>query len=126
MSNDTIIPLRQPETIDDPLTEVLRAGARELLAKAVEAEVEEFLAAHADLRTADGLKRIVRHGHGPERQIQTGIGAVAVRRAKIRDRGGDEESGELIRFSSAILPKWAQRLCGCSSADPIPAWHLHR
>ena len=78
MSNDTIIALRQPETIDDPLTEVLRAGARELLANAIEAEVEAFLAAHADLRTADGLKRIVRHGHGPERQIQTGIGAVAV------------------------------------------------
>jgi hypothetical protein len=69
-----IIPLRQPETIDDPLTEVLRAGARELLAKAVEAEVEEFLATHAGLRTTDGHQRIVRHGHGPERQVQTGIG----------------------------------------------------
>ena len=54
MSNTTVIPLRQPATIDDPLTEVLRVGARELLAKAVEAEVEEFLAAHAGLRTADG------------------------------------------------------------------------
>ena len=76
MSNDTIIALRQPETIDDPLTEVLRVGARELLAMAVEtveAEVEEFLAAHANLRTTDGLERVVRHGHGPERQIQTGI-----------------------------------------------------
>jgi hypothetical protein len=61
MSNNTIIPLHQPDTIDDPLTDVLRSGARELLAKAVEAEVEEFLAAHASLRTADGLKRIVRH-----------------------------------------------------------------
>jgi transposase-like protein len=109
MSNVTIIPLRQPETIDDPLTEVLRIGARELLAKAVEAEVEEFLAAHASLRTGDDLKRIVRHGHGPERQVQTGIGPVAVRRAKVRDRGGDETAGDRIRFSSAILPKWARR-----------------
>ena len=119
MSNDTIIPLRQPETIDDPLTAVLRAGARELLATAVETEVEVFLAAHADLRTADGLKRLVRHGHGPERQVQTGIGAVAVRRAKVRDRGADEDSGERIRFSSAILPKWARRSASLDGLLPI-------
>lgn len=119
MSNDTIFPLRQPETIDDPLTAVLRAGARELLATAVETEVEVFLAAHADLRTADGLKRLVRHGHGPERQVQTGIGAVAVRRAKVRDRGADEDSGERIRFSSAILPKWARRSASLDGLLPI-------
>ena len=89
MSNTTVIPLRQPETIDDPLTQVLRSGARELLAKAVEAEVEEFLTTYADLRTDDGLQRVVRHGHGPEREIQTGIGPVAVRRPKVRDRAGD-------------------------------------
>jgi putative transposase len=119
MSNTTIIPLRQPDTIDDPLTDVLRSGARELLAKAVEAEVEVFLAAHASLRTSDGLKRIVRHGHGPERQVQTGIGPVAVRRPKVRDRGCDETDGDRIRFSSAILPKWARRSVSLDALLPI-------
>ena len=119
MSNNTIIALRQPDTIDDPLTEVLRAGARELLAKAVEAEVEVFLADHAALRTTDGRKRIVRHGHGPERQVQTGIGAVVVRRAKVRDRGADEEDGERIRFSSSILPKWARRSASLDALLPV-------
>ena len=118
MSNNTIIALRQPETIDDPLTEVLRAGARELLAKAVEAEVEEFLAGHDALRTTDGDQRIVRHGHGPERQVQTGIGPVAVRRPKVRDRGSDETAGERIRFSSAILPKWARRSASLDALLP--------
>jgi len=120
MSNNTIIALRQPETIDDPLTEVLRAGARELLAKAVEAEVEEFLASHNTLRTTDGHQRVVRHGHGPERQVQTGIGPVAVRRPKVRDRGGDETAGERIRFSSAILPKWARRSTSLDALLPTP------
>ncbi len=119
MSNDTVIPLRQPGTIEDPLTEVLRAGARELLAKAVEAEVEDFIAAHAKLRTPDGLQRVVRHGYGPERHIQTGIGSIAVRRAKVRDRSGDEESGERIRFSSAILPKWARRSASLDALLPV-------
>ena len=119
MSNTTVIPLRQPATIDDPLTEVLRVGARELLAKAVEAEVEEFLAAHAGLRTADGHQRVVRHGHGPERQVQTGIGPVVVRRAKVRDRGDDETAGERIRFSSAILPKWARRSASLDALLPV-------
>ena len=119
MSNTTVIPLRQPDAIDDPLTEVLRAGARELLAKAVEVEVEEFLAANAGLRTTDGHQRIVRHGHGPERQVQTGIGPVAVRRAKVRDRGVDETADERIRFSSAILPKWARRSASLDALLPI-------
>ena len=119
MSNNTIIALRQPDTIDDPLTEVLRAGARELLAKAVEAEVEVFLADHAALRTTDGRKRIVRHGHGPERQVQTGIGAVVVRRAKVRDRGANAEDGERIRFSSSILPKWARRSASLDALLPV-------
>jgi transposase-like protein len=122
MSNTTVIPLRRPDAIDDPLTEVLRAGARELLANAIEAEVEEFLAAHASLRTADGHQRVVRHGHGPERQVQTGIGPVAVRRAKVRDRAGDETEGERIRFSSAILPKWARRSASLDAL--LPALYL--
>jgi transposase-like protein len=103
-----VVRLRQPDDIDDPLTEVLRAGARRLLAQAVELEVDGFMAERADLKLSDGRSRLVRHGHGPEREVQTGIGAVAVARPKVRDRG-PAESGERIRFTSAILPRWARR-----------------
>lgn len=87
MPNDTVIALRQPEAISDPLTDVLRNGARQLLAKAIEAEVDVFLEQYAELQTPDGHQRIVRHGHRPERRIQTGIGAVPVHRANICDHG---------------------------------------
>jgi putative transposase len=107
-SSSTIVPLRQPDTIDDPLTAVLRSGARRLLAQAVEAEAEAFLAEMKELRLADGRERVVRHGHGPERLVQTGIGPVAVERVKLRDRGAGEAGAERIRFTSAILPRWAR------------------
>ena len=107
MNEDTVVALHQPGEFEDPLTEVLRAGARQLLAQAIETEVEAMLAAHEHLRTNDGHQRLVRHGHGPERRILTGIGPVPVQRAKIRDRGATGE--ERIRFSSAILPRFARR-----------------
>ncbi|MEZ0085229.1 putative transposase [Bradyrhizobium japonicum] len=113
-----IVPLRQPDEIDDPLTNVLRAGARQLLAHAVEAEVETFLATVQDLKLADGRARVVRHGYGPARTIQTGVGPVEVARAKIRDRGASSE-GERIRFSSAILPLWARRTRSLDALLPV-------
>ena len=103
-----VVRLRQPDDVDDPLTEVLRAGARQLLAQAVELEVEDFLAERAALRLPDGRARLVRHGHAAEREVQTGIGAVVVSRPKVRDRGA-AEGGERIQFTSAILPRWARR-----------------
>ena len=69
MSDATVVKLLQPGSFADPLTEVLRNGARALLAQAIEAEVAEFLAKHADLKTASGLSRVVRHGHLPERAV---------------------------------------------------------
>jgi transposase-like protein len=108
MSDNTVVPLRQPETIDDPLTAVLRNGARRLLAQAIEAEADAFLASMKGVQLPDGRDRLVRHGHGPERLVQTGIGAVAVQRVKLRDRG-ITAAGERIRFTSAILPRWARR-----------------
>ena len=113
-----IVALRQPEEIDDPLTNILRAGARQLLAQAVEIEVETFLATMKDLRLADGRARVVRHGHGPVRTIQTGIGPVEVARVKIRDRGASSD-GERIRFSSAILPLWARRTRSLDALLPV-------
>jgi transposase-like protein len=118
-SDSTIVPLRQPEEIDDPLTAVLRNGARRLLAQAVEAEAEAFLATMKGLRMADGRERIVRHGHGPERLVQTGIGPVPVRQVKLRDRGADAKETERIRFTSAILPRWARRTRSLDALLPI-------
>ena len=87
MSDANVVKLLQPGSFADPLTEVLRNGARTLLAQAVEAEVAEFLAKHLDLKTATGLSRVVRHGHLPEREVMTGIGPVGVRQPRVRDRG---------------------------------------
>ena len=116
--NSNVFPLRQPGNIDDPLTDILRSGARQLLAQAIELEAETFLEAMKDLRLADGRDRLVRHGHGPERAIQTGIGPVEVSRVKIRDRGAANE-GERIRFTSAILPLWARRTRSLDSLLPV-------
>ncbi len=113
-----VVRLRQPDEIDDPLTDVLRAGARRLLAQAVELEAEAFLAGMQDLKLPDGRDRLVRHGHGPERMIQTGIGPVAVSRVKIRDRGAATDQGR-VRFSSSILPKWARRTRSLDALLPV-------
>ena len=113
-----VVRFRQPDDVDDPLTEMLRVGARRLLAQAVEFEAEAFLASREALRLPDGRARLVRHGHGPEREVQTGIGPVAVARVKIRDRGAGE-SGERIRFSSALLPRWARRTRSLDALLPV-------
>ena len=74
MTETNVFQLTQPGTFSDPLTEVLRNGARALLGQAVEAEVAALLSSHADKLTDDGRQRLVRHGHLPEREIMTGIG----------------------------------------------------
>jgi putative transposase len=112
-----VFQLSQPGRFADPLTEVLRQGARTLLAQAVEAEVAAVLASHADRLTEDGRQRLVRHGHLPEREIMTGIGPVTVRCPRVRDRVGD--GSERIRFSSAILPPYARRSKSLEVLIPI-------
>jgi hypothetical protein len=102
MSRDTtVIALRQPHNIDDPLTELAREGARRMLAQVLIAEAGACIAMWKDLALPDGRDRIVRHGHGPDRTIQTGVGPVEVRRAKVRDRGdvGDEAKSASARRS---------------------------
>jgi putative transposase len=89
--------------VRDALTEVLRSGAQELLRSAIEAEVAEFLARHGELKEGPGRQRVVRNGYLPEREIQTGIGAVKVKAPRVRDRAGT------IKFSSAILPRYLRR-----------------
>ena len=119
MSDANVVKLLQPGSFTDPLTEVLRNGARALLAQAVEAEVGEFLAKHIDLKTASGLGRVVRHGHLPERAVMTGIGPVGVRQPRVRDRGVAAENAERIRFTPAILPPYARRTRSLEVLIPI-------
>ena len=119
MSRDTtVIQLRQPDAIDDPLSELAREGARRMLGQVLIAEADAFVAMWKDVKLPDGRDRVVHHGYGPERAIQTGIGPVAVRRAKVRDRG-KVGAAEKIRFTSSILPKWARRTKSLDALLPI-------
>ena len=109
MAKDNLIDLKKPESfIDDPITDILRQGARRLLCAALEAEVEAFLKQYKDLSDGKGWQRVVRNGYLPERQIQTGIGQVQVKAPRIRDRQPDPYKGR-IRFTSAILPPYLRK-----------------
>jgi putative transposase len=119
VSNDNVFKLIQPGAFDDQLTEILRQGARTLLAQAVEAEVADFVAKHADLKTEDGRQRIVRHGHLPEREVMTGIGPVAVRQPRVRDREVAAGDPGRIRFTPAILPPYLRRSKSIETLLPI-------
>jgi hypothetical protein len=99
----SIVRFRQPDEIADPLTALLRSGACQLLEQAIEAEVAAFLTSMKDFKLADGRDQLVRHSHGPERMIQTGIGAIEVQQVKVRDRAL-RPAGERIRFNSPLLP----------------------
>jgi transposase-like protein len=106
MKKDNIVELKKPEIIKDLLTEVIRNGARQLLTAAVEAEVDEFLSKHSDCRAEQGKPRFVRNGHLPEREIQTGIGSVAIQVPRVRDRGFKKDG---VHFNSSIVPKYLRR-----------------
>ena len=100
MADFTLKALSQPEEqVTDPLTELLRSGARELIAQAVEAELQVLLDQHTEHRLPDGRQAVVRNGYLPERTVQTGIGDVEIKVPKMRDR-----SGSGIRFNSTLLP----------------------
>ena len=110
MSRDsTVIPFRQPEAIDDPLTEVAREGARRMLAQVLISEADAFVARWKDLKLPDGRDRVVRHGHGPQRAIQTGVGPVEVRRAKVRDRAARAQGPWRARRSGQACRTGDQR-----------------
>lgn len=130
MSRDTtFIRLRQPYATDDLLTELAREAARRILATALVAKADAFVAPWKDVKLPDGRDRVVRHGHGPERAIQIGIGPFAARRAKVRVRG-EVGGAEKMRFTSSIPPQWARRTkcldallrsCTCAAFRPAPS-----
>jgi transposase-like protein len=119
VSDDNVFKLIQPGAFDDQLTEILRQGARTLLAQAVEAEVADFLAKHADLKTGNGRQRVVRHGHLPKRDVMTGIGPVPVRQPRVRDREAAADDPGRIRFTPAILPPYMRRSKSIEMLLPI-------
>jgi len=130
MSEDTITQLPDPSLARqaiacnrreggfsrDPITELIRDGARKLLQKAVEAELETLLAAHAGERTADGRARLVRHGHLPERDVLTGVGPVPVKVPRVRDRGAGNEK---VKFVPSILPRYLRK---ATSVEDLLSW----
>ena len=109
MKNDTTTPLQIPEaSTKDVLTQILRDGAREMLGSAIEAEVAEYIAAHAHERDTDGHRLVVRNGHASERELQTGLGAIPVRQPRVNDRRIDDD-GTRFRFTSRILPPYLRK-----------------
>ena len=120
MNDDTtIIPFHQPGSIIDPLTVIAREGARRMLMAALKAEAASFVAQFGDELLPDGRQRVVRHGAGPERTIQTGIGPITVQRQKVRDRAADVPPEARIRFTSNILPRWARRSKSLDALLPV-------
>ncbi len=113
MNKSTVIALEDRAESLDPLTELLRAGARQLIEQAVETELQELLAAHAGRLLADGRAGVVRNGYLPEREIQTGLGPITVRIPKVRVK-----TGEPVTFRSALVPPYVRKTRSLEAALP--------
>ncbi|RYH05287.1 IS256 family transposase, partial [Tropicimonas sp. IMCC6043] len=94
-------------------------GARQMLAAAIRSEAVSFVAQFSEERLPDGRQRVVHHGAGPERTIQTGIGPIPVQRRKVRDRASDMPPEKKVRFTSNILPRWARRSRSLDALLPV-------
>jgi putative transposase len=105
------------------LDELAREGARRMLAAALEAEVDDYLVAHAAERDEHGRRLVVRNGHARQREVLTAAGAVAVRAPRVDDRRIDPPSGERARFRSVVLPPWCRR--SPKVAEVLPLLYLH-
>ena len=88
MNKDNVISFENRELFEDPLTDLIRSGARQLIALGVEAELDELMAKYAGQHTETGRQAVVRSGYHRQRQIQTGIGAVTVKIPKVRSSSG--------------------------------------
>jgi transposase-like protein len=120
---------RSPSLID----EIVREGARRMLAEALAAEVDAYIARFAAERGEDGRHLVVRNGYHQSREVLTSAGAIEVTAPRVNDKRTDAATGERMRFSSAILPPWARKtpkitevlpllyLHGLSSGDFVPA-----
>jgi transposase-like protein len=113
MNKNNVVELNRREEIIDSLTELLRSGAQKLLQQAVECEVQELLSHYADMKTAEGNAAVVRNGYLPERNIQTGIGPVAIQVPKVRSK-----TGEPVTFRSALVPPYIRKAKSLEAALP--------
>jgi putative transposase len=105
------------------LDQLVREGARRMLAAGLEAEIDAYLAAHAAERDEHGRRLVVRNGHARQRQVTTAAGAVAVRTPRVEDRRADPVTGDRVRFRSVILPPWCRR--SPKVAEMLPLLYLH-
>lgn len=113
MEKSNVVELAGPDTTIDPLTDLLKSGARQLIQQAVEAELQELLANVVGRRLPDGRAEVVRNGYLPEREIQTGIGPVKVKVPKVRAK-----SGEPVTFRSALVPPYVRKTRSLEAALP--------
>jgi transposase-like protein len=117
MNNDNLIEFKTPvtpETFTDALTALVRQGARQIIAQAVEAELAEFLGQYQDLKDDQGRQAVVRNGYLPERTITTGVGEVESQLPKVRDR-----TQQGIKFNSSLLPPYLKR---SRSVEEVLPW----
>jgi putative transposase len=105
------------------LDQLVREGARRMLAAALEAEVDDYLAGHAAERDGRGRRLVVRNGHARQREVLTAAGAVQVRTPRVDDRRTDLVTGQRIRFRSMILPPWCRK--SPKVAEVLPLLYLH-
>ena len=117
MSKGNVVSIQEPSGPRDALTDVLRSGARRLLAEAIEAEVEEYLAQYQEV-DEQGRRRVVRNGYLPERDIQTGLGGVTVKVPRTRDRASTS-SDETLQFRSKLVPPYLRR---AKSVEELLPW----
>ncbi|WP_460827867.1 IS256 family transposase, partial [Nostocoides australiense] len=105
------------------LDEIVRDGARQMLAAALQAEVAAYIEAFADQLDERGRRLVVRNGHHEPREVMTAAGAIPVRAPRVNDKRTDEVTGKRQRFSSAILPAWARK--SPKVAEVLPLLYLH-
>ena len=113
MDKSNVIELKKLGAIDG-VTELLRAGARQIIATAIELELEQFLSALTE-KLSNGKRRVVRNGYLPERELLTGIGAVSIKMPRVRDRG----TGEKILFKSSLIPAYMRRTATLNEVLPL-------
>ena len=116
MNQNNVIEFKKPGSEpNDLLTDLLRNGAKKLIQKAVEAELESFLADFSAERLANGHQAIVRNGHLPEREIQTGVGPVPVRVPKVRDKRAFKLK---VKFNSRLVPPYLRKALSVENLLP--------
>lgn len=113
MKEHNVVAMSGRDTVRDELTELIRDGARKLIAEGLQAEVGELLATLSGRRDAAGRAAVVRNGYQPEREIQTGIGPVTVKVPKVRSR-----DGEPVSFRSALVPPYVRKSARLEAALP--------